>query len=103
MDFGPEPVGEAFNGESSLEGEDQNGGPAEGGPCGGLGEEDEEETEGVVSSTRQTISSTRMRTQSYATFSALSITHVLQAIDILTGPGSGHLSFCGPVEARPLK
>jgi hypothetical protein len=45
MDFGPEPVGHAFNGENSLEEEDQNGGPAEGRPCGVLGEEDEEETE----------------------------------------------------------
>jgi hypothetical protein len=46
MDFGPEPVGKAFDGENSLEEEDQNGRPAEGGPCGVLGEEeDEEETE----------------------------------------------------------
>jgi hypothetical protein len=46
MDFGPDPVGEAFDGENSLEEEDQNGEPAEGGPCGGLGEkEDEEKTE----------------------------------------------------------
>jgi hypothetical protein len=46
MDFVPEPVGEALDGESSLEEEDQNGEPAEGGPCGGLDEgEDEEETE----------------------------------------------------------
>jgi hypothetical protein len=36
MDFGPEPVGEQFDDENSLEEEDQNG---------GLGEEDEEEIE----------------------------------------------------------
>jgi hypothetical protein len=47
MDFGPEPVGEVFDSENSLKREeDQNGGPADGGPCGGLGEEEDgKETE----------------------------------------------------------
>jgi hypothetical protein len=45
MEFGPEPVGEPFDGQNSLE-EEHNWGPAEGGPCGCLGkEEDQEQTE----------------------------------------------------------
>jgi hypothetical protein len=106
MDFGPEPVGEAFDGENSLEEEGQNGGPAEGSPAGVWTKKKakkKQKRKGPASSACQTISSTQMRTQSSMTFSAISITHVLHAIDTLTGPGSGYSSFCGPVEARPSK
>jgi hypothetical protein len=106
MDFGPESIGEAFDGENSLEEEDQNGGPDERGPAGVWAEKKtkkRQKRKEPASSTRQTISSTRMRTQCSTTFSAISITQVLHANDIRTGLGSGHLSFCGTVEARPSR